>query len=104
MNPLSPLTYYRRHKRAALLLLALIGSLTLGLFVLVGVFSTAASSTVYPYHYLTRLSRILAGQALDPGSVARFRASPRTAESTPVPCWEWPRPTCRRRWRPAIYG
>ncbi len=76
MNPLSPFTYYRRHKRSALLLLALIGLLTLGIFVLVGVFSTAASSTVYPYHYLTRLSRILAGQALDPGNVAQLRAHP----------------------------
>ena len=30
MNPLSPLTYYRRHKGQALLVLVLIGSLTLG--------------------------------------------------------------------------
>jgi hypothetical protein len=32
MNPTSPFTYYRRHKRSALLLLVLIGSLTLGVF------------------------------------------------------------------------
>jgi ABC-type lipoprotein release transport system permease subunit len=76
MNPLSPFTYYRRHKRVALLLLVLIGSLTLGVFVMVGVMSTGSGSTFYRYHYLTRLSRILAGQALDPGSVAQLRAHP----------------------------
>jgi ABC-type lipoprotein release transport system permease subunit len=74
VNPLSPLTYYRRHKRAALLLLVLIGSLTLGVFFMVGVMSTGSESTFYRYYYLTRLSRIVAGQALDPGSVAQLRA------------------------------
>src|SRR5512143_141834 len=83
MNPLSAFTYYRRHKRTALLLLVLIGSLTLGVFVMVGVLSTSASSLFYPYHYLTRLSRILAGQALDPGSVAQLRAHPDVAAVLP---------------------
>jgi hypothetical protein len=32
MNPPSPFTYYRHHKRSALLLLVLIGSLTLAVF------------------------------------------------------------------------
>ena len=83
MNPLSPFTYYRRHRRAALLLLVLIGSLTLGVFVMVGVMSTGSGSTFYRYHYLTRLSRILAGQALDPGSVAQLRAHPDVATVLP---------------------
>ena len=65
MNPLSPFTYYRRHKGQALLLLVLIGSLTLGVFVMVGVMTAVAGDT-NPTRYLTRASRILAGQALDP--------------------------------------
>ena len=36
MNPLSALTYYRRHKRRALLLLSLITLTTLGIGVMVG--------------------------------------------------------------------
>ncbi len=83
MNPLSPFTYYRRHKRMALLLLVLIGSLTLGVFVMVGVLSTSADSLFYPYHYLTRMSRILGGQALDPSSVAQLRARPDVAAVLP---------------------
>ena len=35
MNPLSPFTYYFRHKGQALLLLVLIGSLTLGVTTMV---------------------------------------------------------------------
>jgi ABC-type lipoprotein release transport system permease subunit len=83
MNPLSPFTYYRRHKRAALLLLVLIGSLTLGVFMLVGAMSAGSESLIYPYHYLTRMSRILGGQALDLGSVAQLRAHPDVAAILP---------------------
>jgi len=32
MNPLSPLTYYRRHKRQTLLLVGLVSLMTLGVF------------------------------------------------------------------------
>lgn len=83
MNPLSPFAYYRRHKRAALLLLVLIGSLTLGVFMLVGAMSAGSESLIYPYHYLTRMSRILGGQALDLGSVAQLRAHPDVAAILP---------------------
>ena len=37
MNPLSPSTYYVRHKRDALLLLILIALSTLGLYIMVSV-------------------------------------------------------------------
>jgi len=40
MNPLSPFTDYRRHKRSALLQIALICLATVGLFILVGVLDT----------------------------------------------------------------
>jgi hypothetical protein len=71
VNPLSPFTYYRRHKGQALLLLVLIGALTLGVFLMVGVLSTGPRST--GFHHLTRMSRILAGQTLDASSVTQLR-------------------------------
>jgi hypothetical protein len=37
MNPLSPFTYYRRHRRSALLLMALIALATMVLYTIVGV-------------------------------------------------------------------
>jgi hypothetical protein len=37
MNPLSPFTYYRRHKSQTLLLVGLIILMTLGIYVMVGV-------------------------------------------------------------------
>ena len=40
MNPLSPFTYYLRHKRSALLQIALISLATVGLSVLVAVLDT----------------------------------------------------------------
>jgi ABC-type lipoprotein release transport system permease subunit len=83
LNPLSPLTYYRRHKGQALLLLVLIGSLTLGVFVMVGVMSTAVGSVIYQYHHLSGMSRVLAGQALDAGTVAQIRAQPDVAAVVP---------------------
>jgi ABC-type lipoprotein release transport system permease subunit len=83
MNPLSPFTYYRRHKGQALLLLVLIGSLTLGVFLIVGVLSTSARSAIYGFHHLTRMSRILAGQTLDAGSVTQLRMHPDVAAIVP---------------------
>jgi ABC-type lipoprotein release transport system permease subunit len=83
MNPLNPFTYYRRHKGQALLLLVLVGSLTLGVFVMVGIMSTAVGSVLHQFHHLTRVSRMLAGEALDPGSVAQIRAHPGVAAVVP---------------------
>ena len=37
MNPLSPFTYYRRHKRQTILLVSLITMVTLGVYIMVGV-------------------------------------------------------------------
>lgn len=75
-HPLSPFTYYARHKGQTLLLVVLIGSLTLGVFLLVGVMLTVATGSLHTYNHLTRMSRIVAGQALDTGSVAQIRAHP----------------------------
>jgi ABC-type antimicrobial peptide transport system permease subunit len=76
LNPLSPFTYYRRHKGQALLLLVLVGSLTLGVFSMVGVLSTSAQSAIHSTHHLTRMSRILASQTLDTSSVTQLRTHP----------------------------
>jgi ABC-type lipoprotein release transport system permease subunit len=59
MNPLSPFTYYRRHKRQALLLLVLISSLTLGVHAMVSLTDVIFESMHHPFHYLTRMSRLL---------------------------------------------
>jgi ABC-type lipoprotein release transport system permease subunit len=83
VNPLSPFIYYRRHKQQALLLLVLIGSLTLGVFVMVGIMLTTTENSLHPHHYLTRMSRILAGQAMDASSVAQIRAHPDVAAIIP---------------------
>jgi ABC-type antimicrobial peptide transport system permease subunit len=83
MNPLSPFTYTLRHKGEALLLLVLVGSLTLGVFLVVGVLSTSARSAIYSSHHLTRMSRILAGQTLDAGSVTQLRTHPDVAAIVP---------------------
>ena len=51
MNPLSPFTYYRRHKRRALLLVGLIAALTLGvhmMFSLTNVIGEIWHGSFYP--------------------------------------------------------
>ena len=83
MNPLSPFTYYRRHKGQALLLVGLIAALTLGVFVMVGVITSSTDRALYGFHYLTRMSRITSGQGLDPGLVAQLRAHPDVAAVLP---------------------
>lgn len=75
MNPLSPFTYYRRHKRSALLQIALINLATVGLFILVAVLdSVPLRANVI---YVTRLSRVSPiGGTLDPGVAAQVRTYP----------------------------
>jgi ABC-type lipoprotein release transport system permease subunit len=65
MNPLSPFTYYRRHKGAALLLIGLVASLTLGLYSMAHILNTGIDNAHYPFHYLTRMSRISAAGETD---------------------------------------
>jgi len=109
MNPLSPLTYYRRHKRQALLLLVLIGSLTLGIHAMVGLTDVLFETMRHPIHYLTRMSRLLPGKGPGIGWVSEISTSGRRTRvsrrrSEPIraspPCsprmacmsasrWEW---------------
>ena len=82
MNPLSPLTYYRRHKRSALLQIALISLATLGLFILVGVLDTVPLRA--NVNYLTRFSRVVpTGDALDPTVVSQIQTHPDVARAIP---------------------
>jgi ABC-type antimicrobial peptide transport system permease subunit len=82
MNPLSPFTYYRRHKRSALLQIALISLATVGLFVLVAVLDTIPLRA--NVSYLTRLSRVVpTGDALDPVIVSQIQTHPDVARTIP---------------------
>ena len=82
MNPLSPLTYYRRHKRSALLQIALISLATAGLFVLVAVLDTIPLRA--NVSYLTKLSRVVpTGDALDPTVISQIQTHPDVARAVP---------------------
>ena len=82
MNPLSPLTYYLRHKRSALLQIALISLATVGLFILVGVLDTIPLRA--NVSYITKLSQVLpTGGALDPAVVSQIQTHPDVARAIP---------------------
>ena len=80
MNPLSPLTYYFRHKRQTLLLLTLIALMTLGVNVMVRLPDSFLEHMVYSESIVTRVNLVSAlGRTLDPGLVAQIRAHPGVA-------------------------
>ena len=75
MNPVSPLTYYLRHKRSALLQIALISLATAGLFILVAVLDAIPMRG--HVSYLTKVGRVVpTGDGLDPGIVAQIETHP----------------------------
>jgi len=74
MNPLSPLTYYRRHKRQTLLLVGLVSLMTLGVFAMVRLLDSVPENYQIAGNYLTRVSLVSAsGPSLDPGVGAQIR-------------------------------
>jgi ABC-type lipoprotein release transport system permease subunit len=82
MNPLSPFTYYLRHKGSALLQIALISLATVGLFVLVAVLDTIPQRA--NVSYLTKLSQVAPiGGALDPAVVSQIQTYPDVAHAIP---------------------
>ena len=82
MNPLSPLTYYRRHKRSALLQIALISLATVGLSILVAVLDAIPLRA--NVSYLTKLSRVIpTGGTLDPAAVSQIQTHPDVARAIP---------------------
>jgi ABC-type antimicrobial peptide transport system permease subunit len=81
MNPLSPLTYYLRHKRQTLLLLILISLMTLGISVMVRLPDSFLEHMHYSESYVTRVSLVSAiGPTLDPGLVSQIRSHPDVAQ------------------------
>ncbi len=79
VNPLSPLTYYRRHKRSALMLVALITLATVMLYTIVGVLDSLTLQL--DLSYLSRISRVRpdTSQALEPGIIPQIQAHPDVA-------------------------
>jgi ABC-type antimicrobial peptide transport system permease subunit len=79
MNPLSPLTYYLRHKRRALMLIGLLALGVTGLYLLVGLMQESFIVPIYTTsQYLATFSLVQSDLAntLDPAVVAQIRAHP----------------------------
>ena len=84
MNPLSPLTYYLRHKRQTLLLMSLISLATLGVCIMVRLLDSGMEQSETTDRYLTRFSVVSAlGSSLEPGVVSQIRANPDVAHAIP---------------------
>jgi ABC-type antimicrobial peptide transport system permease subunit len=80
MNPLSSLTYYRRHKGSTLLLLILISLMTLGVSVMVRLPDSLLEHMYHSESYVTRASLVSAlGSSLDPSLVSLIRSHPDVA-------------------------
>ncbi len=75
MNPLSPLTYYRRHKWSALLLLSLITLTTLGLYVMVAILDST-TLMIPEIGYLKHVSQVFPNGApsFEPGVTSRIQS------------------------------
>jgi ABC-type lipoprotein release transport system permease subunit len=80
MNPLSPSTYCRRHKRRALLLVGIVSLTTLGVCVVARLLDSTIEQFETTERYLTRLSLVSpTGSSLEPGIVSQIRAHPDVA-------------------------
>jgi ABC-type lipoprotein release transport system permease subunit len=82
VNPLSPFTYYRRHKRRAFLLTALLALSITGLYLLVGLmYETYVTPAHSINRYLSKFSLVQpsGANALEPAVAARIRAHPDVA-------------------------
>jgi ABC-type lipoprotein release transport system permease subunit len=80
MSPLSPFTYYLRHKRQTLLLVGLVSLMTLGVCVMVRLLGSLPENYQTAGNYLAHVSLVSAQDpALDSGVVAQIRAHPGVA-------------------------
>jgi ABC-type lipoprotein release transport system permease subunit len=88
MNPLSPLTYYRRHKGRAALLLGLIILVTAGLYLMGalvwGVFVEPARSSYMALSKFSIVTPESVEQGPDPAVVAQIRAHPDVVRVMPA--------------------
>ncbi len=86
MNPLSPTTFYRRHKRQALLLTVLMALAVTGLYLFIGLFRESYVVPDYTINrYLRKFSLVQPDLAntLDPVVVAQIRTHPDVAQVLP---------------------
>jgi hypothetical protein len=86
VDPLSSLTYYRRHKRQALLLASIVVLATLGLYATVGMMTPIRDHMSYiTLGPLTRFSMVYPeyDRSLDPAIVSQIRANPGVARVIP---------------------
>jgi ABC-type lipoprotein release transport system permease subunit len=86
MNPLSPFTYYSRHKRQALMLTALMALAVIGLYLLVGLMQESYITPDYTINrYLSNFSLVQPdlGTTLDPAVAAQIRTHPGVAQVLP---------------------
>ena len=84
MNPLSPLTYYLRHKWSALLLLSLITLTTLGLYVMIAVLDSITLMNAET-SYLRYISQIIPNvePSFEPGIISQIQNNPDVARVIP---------------------
>jgi len=84
MDPLSPFTYYRRHRWNVLLLVGIISLATLGVCIMVRLLDALVEQGEISERYLTRFSVMYAiGPSLDPGVVSQVRVHPDVARAIP---------------------
>ena len=86
MNPLSPLTYYRRHKRQTTMLMAFISLAVMGLYLLIGLMQESFYTPErLMYRYLSKFSLVQPDitKTLDPAVAAQIRAHPAVAQVLP---------------------
>ena len=86
MNPLSPLTYHRRHKKSTLLLVGLIALVTAGIAVMVGMAQPIVNNNARAYiGFLSHLSLAVPIQdhELDPTVVSQIRTHPDIKRAIP---------------------
>ncbi len=86
MNPLSPFTYYRRHKGQTLMLIVLLALAVMGLYLLAGLFQESFVTPDYTINrYLSNFSLVQPDMGLppDPAVAAQIRAHPDVAQVLP---------------------
>src|SRR5512136_3123444 len=86
MNPLSPLSYYRRHKRQSLMLTALLALAVMGLYLVLSVLLETFITPLYTVNrYLSKFSLVQPdmGATLDPAVTSQIRTHPDVAQVLP---------------------
>ncbi len=85
MNPISPFTYYRRHKGATALLVVIIALVTLAVGTMISVLDSFVENLALDLAYLDTMSGVYPAtdDVLDPGIAAQVRAHPDVARVIP---------------------